>query len=586
MPLCHLIVVVLCVVERAIDRTLIDPYKGQTEPRREPGVNHQQLSQLWKVNRRFPTMASSSGNKVNPFELDPYDEWDNEVWGNDQQQQQQEEEEGYAAEDQRLMDEHDHGVGGPQRPPRHKHTALPYPSYDRRSNGGRRRTFPAQGFGSNSDDHHYHHPPQLWKYVSLAVVLVMVLLLWSDKNKERSGDDYISLIDEIPKDEYRLVILGERHSGTSWLQDRLQECYPHASVSSTLQRPGYFFQREPSSEQREEGTKRQSQDTIVLHLTLNVYDWLEQMRSSPEYAPNHVGVHEEGHMVPLAWHEFLLRPWTTERPDRDLPWRNETGPVCQLGFDYDQVVSCVETPMGGTDNPIYELEKGGKPFESIIELRAAKLRNHQSVKDWRHVKKFITVPYETAGKEFKSRILDEIETFAAWKPACSGNVLPPTRERTASMTKEFVKFVTAVTDWEAEAMVSYEPWTDADVEAKGIKDGDVTTEVPKATAAPTSAATEASKPSSMNTTSPVEDKVVDDAATDAKNTTASSTVDFVGENQTIDTVSKNSTETFNDVTAANDTGTDIVAKPGDAISAPNKTATTNETHNGSRWRWR
>ncbi|KAL3923931.1 MAG: hypothetical protein SGILL_001353 [Bacillariaceae sp.] len=433
---------------------------------------------------------SSSGNKVNPFELDPYDEWDDGGWGDDV---------AYAAEDQRLMDEYRPSGGSKNN--RHK------AAYDRQSNG--KRTFHPQnmqGFGSNGNN----HSPQLWKYALLAVVLVAVLVLWNDNSdKEHSGDDYISLIDEIPKDDYRLVILGERHSGTTWLHDRLQECYPLATVSSTLKRPGYFFQQEPSKQ--EQAKHHHQQDTIVLHLTLNIYDWLEQMRASPEYAPNHVGLHEEGHIVPLEWHEFLLKPWTTERPERDLAFQNETEPVCQLGFHYNQVVSCMETLTGGTDNPIYELNQendgihiektkdknivASKPYDSIIEMRGAKIRNHQNVQTWKSVKKFITVPYETAGKEFKSRILDEIGQFAGWKPSCSGNVLPPTRERTASMTKEFVHFVTAMADWDtAESLVSYEPWTEADMDAKGIIKEAATTTPP-----PTSKPTTANKPKKPKT---------------------------------------------------------------------------------------
>ncbi|KAL3905608.1 MAG: hypothetical protein SGILL_009609, partial [Bacillariaceae sp.] len=461
-------------------------------------------------------------NKVNPFELDPYDEWDDGGgYGGDDQ------EEGYAAEDQRLMMD-EYYTGGRNTSNTMHNKPLAYQSYDRQSTG--KRTFYAQGFGSSPN----HHQPQLWKYVLLAVVLVVVLIFWSDKSNERSGDDYISLIDEIPKDEYRIVILGERHSGTSWLHDRLHECYPQAEVSTTLQRPGYFFQHEASSKQEQQP---HPQDTIVLHLTLNIYDWQEQMRSSPEYAPNHVGVHDEGHIVPLPWHEFLLRPWAMDRPDRDSTFHNETGPVCQLGFHFNQVVSCVETPMGGTDNPIYELNgnKGGKPYESIIEMRADKLKNHQQVKKWKNVKKFITVPYETAGKEFKATILDEIEDFAGWKASCSGNVLPPTREHSATMTKEMVQFVTQVTDWEAEALVSYEPWTEADIESKGIKDDVVVvaTDPPKATTAPKSKhkeknkkkpATKAPKTAPNATTAPAS-TVAPASKTTKKDATASTNSD-------------------------------------------------------------
>jgi hypothetical protein len=394
-----------------------------------------------------------SKNKVNPFELDDYEADDVYEWGNNDWEREVQ----YAGDKERIVEEYGDGT-----------TPLSHQN-DNRQSRQEPRSNGARAFSSyhNQQDLQRNNclHPQAWKYGVLSLILVVALLFVNGKSHEAKEDeqDYVSLIDEIPNDEYRLVILGERHSGTSWLHSRLQECFPHAFVSTTLQRPGCFFQDEPVKDRQE-----QQQDTIVIHLTLNIYDWLELMRLSPEYAPNHVR-HAEGNIVPLSWREFLATSWTMDRPERDIPFGNETEPVCQLGFRYNQVISCAVTPLGGTDNPVYELKDDGSAYDSIISMRAAKLQNHLSVQQWESVKKFIGLSYENAAKEFKSRIITEIQHFTGWTPACSGDVLPPSRERSISMSTQFVEYVTEKAIWETEAAVSYAPWTIWDVNEKGIK---------------------------------------------------------------------------------------------------------------------
>ena len=90
----------------------------------------------------------------------------------------------------------------------------------------------------------------------------------------------------------------------------MKECYKEAHVTSSLQRLAYFFQDDQSSQQH---------DAVVLHVTLNVFDWVENMRKSPRYAPNH-GTESK----PMEWKTFLEKEWTMKRPDRDLKYQNST----------------------------------------------------------------------------------------------------------------------------------------------------------------------------------------------------------------------------------------------------------------------
>lgn len=375
-------------------------------------------------------------------------------------------------------------------------------------------------------NNHLEHKPQLWKYGVLLVTILGVIVFGtsvsSDSDRNSSNNVSLSsLIDEIPNkeishDDYRIVVLGERHSGTAWMRERLRECFPHVEVSNHLQRMGYFFQddeataRSKAEESEALATIHNSNvTTIVVHVTLNVYDWLEQMRLSPEYAPDHAGKHEElNHPVPLGWKEFLQKPWTTERPDSDLEFLNKTGPVCQMGFGYNEVVSCSNSAQGIGD-PMYELYENGQPFGSIIDLRTAKLKNHHGVlESWPSVQKMIQVSYESTAKDFKTKLLHEILEFTGWSAdlPCSGNAMPPSLERSKDMTIEFVDFVNERADWETEQKVAfYTQWTEEDIRSKKIRSEADSTDKPKESAKdPIDDAKSSSKSSPANEASETE----------------------------------------------------------------------------------
>mmetsp|Transcript_5057 Transcript_5057/g.12920 ORF Transcript_5057/g.12920 Transcript_5057/m.12920 type:complete len:566 (+) Transcript_5057:91-1788(+) len=347
------------------------------------------------------------------------------------------------------------------------------------------------------DERNRRHRAPLWKYGIVFLTVVMVVLFREDHQASTTGGD-VSLIEKKiaeDNDEYRIVVLGERHSGTNWMRKRLRECFPHINVSTNLQRPGNFFQDDEETARSKyeqnlgSGDDKTSpkmddyRDIIVVHMTLNAYDWLEQMRLSPEYAPDHTGTHKElGHVVPLGWEEFISKPWTMERPPTDLPLANETGPVCKMGFQYHEVVSCSGSE-NGIGAPMYELqrEKKGLPFKSIIDLRTAKLKNHNGVQEsWPSVKKMVQVKYETLAQDFKE-LLEQIQELTERDDAkdgengisnlpCNVNVLPPSYDSSNEMTLEFVDYVTKFVDWEIEqSIASYVSWTESDIAAKSIR---------------------------------------------------------------------------------------------------------------------
>ena len=320
-------------------------------------------------------------------------------------------------------------------------------------------------------------PTSPFRYLAIPVVaLVLLFLLYGNGNSNGNGNGSSNYDEKPPKSHSsgndvgasegttspHLVVIGERHSGLPWMKSKLQECFPDAPVSTSLQRIGYFFQDEASFSSQH--------PTIVVHMTLNVYDWIEQMRTDPEYMPRHLVRRdtETGRVTPMEWREFLSTPWALEeRPARDLPFENRTGHVCQMQFEYNRVMSCIEEepPANRIDNPIYELQPNGTKYPSILELRAAKLRNHKAVGDWAAVEHLITLPYESVGDHLDDRVLQAIEETTGWERACTGTALAPILSLASDgdMTLELIDYLAEHVDWDAEALADYKPWGDAEI---------------------------------------------------------------------------------------------------------------------------
>eukprot|EP00934_Nitzschia_sp_Nitz4_P003161 Nitzschia sp. Nitz4//scaffold356_size15932//7355//8644//NITZ4_008879-RA/size15932-processed-gene-0.5-mRNA-1//1//CDS//3329548964//3151//frame0 len=247
----------------------------------------------------------------------------------------------------------------------------------------------------------------------------------------------------------QVVVLAERHSGISWMYNQLNECFPQAVITTSLERPGYFFQENPAAHHH---------NSWVFHLTQSPYDWFELMRTSPLYMP----AHED-----MEWEGFLATPWTMERPDRDLPMKDMAGPVCQLEYEYHRVISCVEDTE---HNAIYELAPDGSPYASILDLRTAKLLNHRQTQNWPGVLGYTTGEYSQQMEwDHWVDLLTPLLDHTHWEMECTAETWTPPPKTEASKTADYVEYINEHLDWETEGEFGYTQWGPEDNKSNGAE---------------------------------------------------------------------------------------------------------------------
>ena len=194
--------------------------------------------------------------------------------------------------------------------------------------------------------------------------------------------------------QYVVHILGERNSGTKWLQGELQQCFPrnnfHFKAKRDFIRSKHFFQPiRPTDETK----------SIIVSLFRHPVDWVAAMREAPYHSPRHTQGFDKvtTRAIPMPWREFVRTSWATKRTEFDLELIRQgrlgetvSGDVCVEHFALDEVVPC-RYNLSTSDNavlqippnrfrgyePIYELRRdhSGRPFANILELRREKIVN-------------------------------------------------------------------------------------------------------------------------------------------------------------------------------------------------------------------
>jgi len=259
----------------------------------------------------------------------------------------------------------------------------------------------------------------------------------------------------------RIALLGERNTGTRWMTSELQKCFPTLKVTSRLLRWKHWFQ---------EDDEKSHYPTLVIAQFRNIYEWTEAMRNVPHHAPEHLH---------LEWKEFVTKPWTMERPKRDEIHKDSNEKVCYEKFRYNELISCIEGSREDPDylewakktgykakhdfsghKPIYELKQdgSGEPFSSILEMRAAKIRNFLSLKEWKWISNSIPVQYEKLLSDGTDFLLTQIEEELGIKRQCKA--VPPQNRKKRQLPPDYVKWMTENVDWESEGLIEYEPWPD------------------------------------------------------------------------------------------------------------------------------
>ena len=201
-------------------------------------------------------------------------------------------------------------------------------------------------------------------------------------------------------------ILGERHSGTKFVQQELQQCFPRSSerkVHRDLRRSKHFFQ--PLS------TFEDYSESLIVAVFRDPLDWTEAMRTKPYHAPFHLHAfhdekkHSNSHqqssiesIVPLPWEDFIQRPWTMPRK-AIYELVNHTSTGCRYDFSDREIIPCLYNPASKLIpqnrirgfEPIYEmkrkwndldkstadqaetLHRTNDPFDTVLDLRSDKI---------------------------------------------------------------------------------------------------------------------------------------------------------------------------------------------------------------------
>jgi hypothetical protein len=390
--------------------------------------------------------------QVNPFYIEPAaQEWNGDY---DWQHDEGDDVDDVNVEHEGLLDDHDSG---------HNHLDEEEDADDASAFRQRRRR-------ERRSTHRQQHPPYRFRFlvafglVFIVFIAVLTMLGGDGGSSSAVQQGNLETIDDGDDDDgdddddnnpqrqvQQIVILGERVSGVPWLKEQLQGMYPNITVTTKLQREGTWFQGPP-----EKRTPR----TLLFAVFRNPYDWVEQMRLHPRFMPAHMD--ENG--LSLPWRTFVEKEWAIERPQWDQPpLANE---ACQLGFRYDQVITCRTTDASNDQlNPIYELNQqdGGTPFENILALRAAKIKHifHEIPQLFRDslVTDPIAIQYETgnllAYLKATPLLAPLFDDFLDQELDLEFPISPAPLADHENITMEYIEWMNQNANWTAESWLGY-----------------------------------------------------------------------------------------------------------------------------------
>jgi len=270
-----------------------------------------------------------------------------------------------------------------------------------------------------------------------------------------------------------ISLLGERNSGTRWISNHLKECFSSSvKVEHRLVRHKHWFQHDILPD------IRILNRTLVIALFRNPIDWVDAMRRRPHHAPMHYQKH---------WAEFVQIPWTLpKRPDLDVAFiehekrknKNSTKAFCHENFQPQQLMSCIKYPfpkkqdfkkylknnnMGNVmpsfsgNLPRYEFKENGQPYASILEMRAAKIKNFLSIKDWDWIMDVHVEQYERLLQKGTSHLIDYITSITGVSANCTP-IPPQIRPKKQSLDPVYIEWMNHHVDWKTEQLIGYTPW--------------------------------------------------------------------------------------------------------------------------------
>lgn len=260
-------------------------------------------------------------------------------------------------------------------------------------------------------------------------------------------------------------LIGERHSGTNWINDHLQDCFgDQIAVESEFTRFKHWFQFDDSSVRNGEA--------VVIAMFRDPYDWVEAMRERPHHAHDHADCTDlecpDCECRSMDWKDFVSKPWIGPRgpADKDLMVRAKAEgrklevEGCLAGYRFDEVIPCLpedSVDKEGYSSYMYELMHDGsnRAYGSIIDLRREKLLNFLTVPRMNGVRAFFPQRYEglvLKGTEDFLKSLEEVTGLTAKCTPFEGTGVVKHK----NVEPEFMDWMNEYHDWATEGMIGYQ----------------------------------------------------------------------------------------------------------------------------------
>jgi hypothetical protein len=239
------------------------------------------------------------------------------------------------------------------------------------------------------------------------------------------------------------------------LDSHLKKCFAHSlPIKIKLTRYKHWFQYP--------GYSRYPHDTLVIAQFRNPYDWFKAMQHVPHHSPNHLQYRADKY-----WKQFLSKEWTMPRIGTDR-WNNSTEP-CQEHFEWNDLISCPVEPLPKSSykslqysnhQPMYEMRNDGSgtPYQNIMEMRADKIRNFLSVKDYPGIADVWIAQYEYLVTKGTQGLIDQVAELTGLVPNCTAS--PPQQRRNRPVSKDMAEYIRQHLNWTVESWIGYGPHQD------------------------------------------------------------------------------------------------------------------------------
>ena len=248
-------------------------------------------------------------------------------------------------------------------------------------------------------------------------------------------------------------------------------------MTDTYKRFKYWFQEEDL-------TNVPENSAVVVAMFRNPYDWVEAMRIEPLHAHDHlrwyqprvngsidiyVGINDDGewNAGPLAWKEFVTKPWIGQRRPKDsVISRTNRGmnrAKCMDSYSFYDAVPCSVDDSSTVDGLgeykyEYKRDRSERGFSSIIDLRREKILNHLSVSDFRGTRAFLSFRFEDMNDNGMVALIKSLEEATGMKARCTPALDFLAQQNTTDLEElpeDYIEWMDRFVDWDVESRIGY-----------------------------------------------------------------------------------------------------------------------------------